>query len=209
MSEFVNDSSAEELVETVTTTVDDSTVVTVPIDDTLSVEGEAADAKAVGDALALKADADATLSSITIDGQESDNQGVIVLLAEHIPVDDSENADSIADVLADLDGKTAADIPMSSAQGSQSVSAAITALQGKNAANLPMSETDTTTIREMIRSLFPVGSIYMTTSATAPAFFGTWTEIKITATWNDLKNNNRGYVEGTGSGAVHYWLRTA
>ena len=43
--------------EVVEEVVSDATVMTVPIDDTLSVSGEAADAKAVGDALALKADA--------------------------------------------------------------------------------------------------------------------------------------------------------
>ena len=36
--------------EVVEEVVDDATVITVPIDDTLSVSGEAADAKAVGDA---------------------------------------------------------------------------------------------------------------------------------------------------------------
>ena len=39
--------------EEVEEVVDDATVMTAPIDDTLSISGEAADAKAVGDALAL------------------------------------------------------------------------------------------------------------------------------------------------------------
>ena len=202
-------SETPNLNETIEVVLDDSAIITVAIDATLSNSGEAADAKAVGDALALKADAESTLSSITVDGQESDNQGVILLTAAHIPISSAENADKISDVLTALGGKTAADIPMSSATGAQKISEAIAGLQGKTAANLPMSDTDATTIREMIRSLFPVGSIYMTTSAAAPAFYGTWTEIKITATWTDLKNGNRGYTEGAGSGAVHYWLRTA
>ena len=41
--------------EMFTISFDDASVITVPIDDTLSNSGEAADAKAVGDALALKA----------------------------------------------------------------------------------------------------------------------------------------------------------
>ena len=43
-----------ELITNINDTVDISSVITVPIDDSLSVSGEAADAKAVGDALALK-----------------------------------------------------------------------------------------------------------------------------------------------------------
>ena len=45
-----------DLNEEVVVTVDDASVITVPIDDTLTNSGEAADAKAVGDALALKAE---------------------------------------------------------------------------------------------------------------------------------------------------------
>ena len=40
--------------ETVFVTVEDASVITVPIDTTLTNSGEAADAKAVGDALAFK-----------------------------------------------------------------------------------------------------------------------------------------------------------
>ena len=60
-------------------------VVTVPIDKTLSIEGEAADAKAVGDALANKADKSEIATAIKVDGQGADAQGEIVLLAGHIP----------------------------------------------------------------------------------------------------------------------------
>ena len=52
MSESTND-----LNETYEETMEESAVITVPIDDTLSNSGEAADAAAVGAALALKADA--------------------------------------------------------------------------------------------------------------------------------------------------------
>lgn len=42
----------EELVEEISLTVDDATVIPMPIDPTLSNQGEAADAKATGDAIA-------------------------------------------------------------------------------------------------------------------------------------------------------------
>ena len=54
MSEILENN--DDLNEAIEDVVEDADVVTVPIDDTLSNSGEAADAKAVGDALALKAD---------------------------------------------------------------------------------------------------------------------------------------------------------
>ena len=62
---------------------------------------------------------------------------------------------------------------------------------------------------DVVGTCYPVGSIYTSTSSTAPSFGGTWTEVKVTATWNDLKNGDRSYASGTGSGTLHYWLRTA
>ena len=63
MSENNND-----LNEMIEEEVDESTVITVPIDDTLSNSGEAADAKAVGDALALKADKSELQTAIQVNG---------------------------------------------------------------------------------------------------------------------------------------------
>ena len=57
---------------------DDADVITVPIDTTLSNPGEAADAKAVGDALALKADASSVVA-ITVNGEGPDLQGAILV----------------------------------------------------------------------------------------------------------------------------------
>ena len=59
-------------------------VITVPIDDTLTTAGAAADAKAVGDALALKADKSELQASISVDGQTADAQGHILVYPEHI-----------------------------------------------------------------------------------------------------------------------------
>ena len=53
-------------------TVRDSDVITVPVDTTLTHSGEAADAKAVGDALDLKADKSELAQSIQVNGQSAD-----------------------------------------------------------------------------------------------------------------------------------------
>lgn len=65
-----------------------------------------------------------------------------------------------------------------------------------------------TTLQGAIDALFPVGAIYCSTSATAPAFYGTWVEIKVPVTYGDLKDGNRSYADGAGAGTMHFWRRT-
>ena len=50
-----------------------------------------------------------------------------------------------------------------------------------------------TTLQAAIAALFPIGSVYASVNSTAPAFFGTWTEIKMPATWGDLEDGMRSY----------------
>lgn len=66
-----------------------------------------------------------------------------------------------------------------------------------------------TVLSSAIASLFPIGAIYVSTVSTAPVFYGTWVEIKIPATWGDLEDGMRSYVDGTGTGTLHFWRRTA
>ncbi len=96
-------------------------VITVPIDDTLSIEGEAADAKAVGDALALKADRSEIATAIKVDGQGADAQGEIVLLAGHIPMDASASPSNVGAEIAGLKGRTGADIPVNDEPGAPTI----------------------------------------------------------------------------------------
>ena len=128
---------SENLNDVVEEVVSDAEVMTVPIDDTLSVSGEAADAKAVGDALALKADASSVVD-ITVNGQGADNQGHIIVDASQIEMSSSDSTKVKAKIEA-IDAKNATQIPMSSTAGAQSVAAAIIEQSGKNATNIPMS----------------------------------------------------------------------
>ena len=99
--------------EGVQTMVEDATVITVPIDDTLTQSGEAADAKAVGDALALKADL-SQITEISVNGETPDEQGAILLDASDIPMTEEAGADSVYDAIEAAAGRTADDIAMSS-----------------------------------------------------------------------------------------------
>lgn len=98
--------------------------VTVPIDVTLSISGQAADAKAVGDALALKADKSELAQSIRVNGQGADLQGEIIVTAEQIPMDENE-ASTVAEEVAELKGRTGEDIPVNGEAGAPSIAAAL------------------------------------------------------------------------------------
>lgn len=62
-------------------------------------------------------------------------------------------------------------------------------------------------LSDLVDALFPVGAIYTTASSTAPTFGGTWREVQVTHTWNDLANGDSNYQYGTGNGNLHYWKR--
>lgn len=126
--------------DVVTQTVRDAEVITVEIDDTLSISGEAADAKAVGDALALKADA-SSVNTIKVNEQEADNQGQILLNGGDIPMSDSDTT-TLAAAITAAGGKTAADIYMSSEEQAPTISAKITALEALTGADIKLNNTE-------------------------------------------------------------------
>lgn len=66
-----------------------------------------------------------------------------------------------------------------------------------------------TTLTAAIAALFPIGSIYVTMSSTAPAFYGTWQEIVMPATWGDIEDGMRSCEPRTGTGNMHFWKRVA
>jgi len=127
-------SEVNDLNEQVEVTVSDADVITVPIDATLSNSGEAADAKAVGDALALKADASSVVT-IDVNDQEADNQGHIILTAANVPMSDDPGAQTVAAAINTATGKNATTIPMSGETGAQTISAKIGEMDGMISAN--------------------------------------------------------------------------
>lgn len=140
----------ENLNEEVVVVVEDASVVTVPIDDTLTNSGEAADAKAVGDALALKADKSELQTAVNVNGQTADAQGTILVRAEHIKMTDSLNSPTVKDAVETLEGQDAGDIPMDKTNPTgPSVKTAIETAQAATAETIPMnSEQDAPSIAE-------------------------------------------------------------
>jgi len=102
----------------------------------------------------------------------------------------NEDLTDLAADVSDIEHWTGEDIPVSSDAGAPTVAEALESMTG---------------------DAYPVGSIYMTTSNSAPTFGGTWVEILVTATLAQLKTGKRGYEnmpEGETGGLIHFWLRT-
>lgn len=114
-------------------------VITVPIDTTLSAAGQAADAKAVGDALAQKADASSVVRT-KVNDEEADNQGLVLLDAGGIPME-TGGAETVKAAVEAIKGWTAADIPME-AGSTGSVKAAVEAAAARTGADIPVDGTE-------------------------------------------------------------------
>lgn len=142
---------APDLNEEVEVLVQDADVITVPIDATLSNSGEAADAKAVGDALALKADADAVVA-IDVNGQGADNQGHILIDGTDIPMSGTDST-TLKTAIETVDGKTGADIKVSAEAGADTIQAAVEAAGSRNADEIMMATGSTTTIAAKISAM--------------------------------------------------------
>lgn len=155
MSEINNPEELEnDLNEEIEEEIDDPQVMTVPIDETLSISGEAADAKAVGDALARKANIEDIQTRVKVNNQEADAQGLILLLAGHIPVSDEQGAETVAAVLQTLAGRTGADIKINASQNAQTIEQALNSATGRTADNIRMSAaTDAQTVAQAIAAL--------------------------------------------------------
>ena len=142
----------EDLNEVLEEELDDATVITVPIDDTLSNSGEAADAKAVGDALALKADK-SEVSKISVNGEEADNQGHILIDGEDIPMSSGDET-TLTDAIGAAAARTGTDIPLSGSPGAPTIAEAISTASGKTAADIPMSnDPDAATVAGKIAAM--------------------------------------------------------
>ena len=101
MSENTNP-TAEQLVRNVTFSLQRSSVIPMPIDPTLSNEGEAADAKATGEAIA------AIVAVKKVLGQIPDETGdVKTLNATMIPMTSEEGAQTISEAILGVQAQTA------------------------------------------------------------------------------------------------------
>lgn len=146
--------------------MDDASVITVPIDTTLSNSGEAADAKAVGDALSLKADKSELQAAITVNGQGADAQGAILIDGTDIPVNGLSET-TIAEAVEEVAARTAEDIPMSSESGAQTIAEAISEAGSAATADLiPMGPNSEVTIAEKIAAMDVVAGQNSTDIAT-------------------------------------------
>lgn len=93
----------EELVEEISFTVDNASVIPMPIDPTLSHEGEAADAKATGDAIA------AVFGGATVNGKSFVDKAVTVYGSD-IYVSDDEGAQTVVEAIESIGDKDASEI---------------------------------------------------------------------------------------------------
>lgn len=117
----------DNLNEGVEMVVEDAEVITTPIDDTLTVSGAAADAKATGDALALKADI-SQITSVSVNGQDPDAQGAIIVTGEDIDVSSSDSTKLDAALTA-LNAKTGADIAINGDESADTIAEVVSGIQ--------------------------------------------------------------------------------
>lgn len=142
---------ADELNTRVMMTVRRSEIVPVPVDATLSIAGQAADAKATGEALDLKADK-SQISTISVNGQSADNQGKIAVSGSDIPVSE-EDETTLEEAVTEALGRTAEDIPMSSAPGAESIATVVNSTINRNADQIMLSAGSTETVTQAITLL--------------------------------------------------------
>lgn len=83
--------------------VHDSMVITVPIDDTLSVSGAAADALAVGNALGGKADLTTIKNTLSVNGRTGNGGLAITVNGDNVPAQSDSDTESVADALTRID----------------------------------------------------------------------------------------------------------
>ena len=128
-----------------------SNIQSVPVDDTLSIEGQAADAAAVGAALATKADAD-SVNNISVNGEEADNQGKILIDGSDIPVSGTDTR-KLNVAVAAAEGRTGADIPINGETGADTIENVINASVARDATAIPMGDGSEDTVAAAVGDL--------------------------------------------------------
>lgn len=90
----------EELVENIDMEVEDASVIPVPVDPTLSNEGEAADAAATGAAIA------AIVAVKKVNSTSPDGTGNVLLYATAIPMSNAAGAQTVAEAMVSVQAQT-------------------------------------------------------------------------------------------------------
>lgn len=89
--------------------VQDSIVITVPIDSTLTVSGAAADAMATGQAIVAKASESDVKSQLSVNGRTGGGSWAIMVNGDNIPAQSDNDSESVADALTRIDGAVGAE----------------------------------------------------------------------------------------------------
>lgn len=85
-------------------TITDSRVIPIPIDPTLTIEGEAADAKATGEAIA------SSVGEVTVNNKSQDANHNITVYATDIDMSNSTGAQTVAQAVEAVGNRTANEI---------------------------------------------------------------------------------------------------
>lgn len=101
IEETVEDATEETVLEE---SIHDSMVITIPIDDTLSVSGAAADALAVGNALGGKADLTTIKNTLSVNGRTGNGGLSITVNGDNIPAQNDSDNESVAEALTRIEG---------------------------------------------------------------------------------------------------------
>lgn len=135
--------NTEELAENIAYTVDDAEVIPTPIDPTLSNAGEAADAKATGDAIA------AVLDSVSVNGKTA-TAGAVTIYASDILMSSAQGAQDIAEMMQDVGGRTASDIIYAD---NDTIHDVVEAIDAKTAEDILFDPDETDTISDVVGSV--------------------------------------------------------
>lgn len=100
IEETVEDATEETVLEE---SIHDSMVITIPIDDTLSVSGAAADALAVGNALTGKADLTTIKNTLSVNGRTGNGGLAITVNGDNIPAQNDSDNESVAEALTRIE----------------------------------------------------------------------------------------------------------